>query len=309
MPISAESLINKYRPQKWEEVIGQDALVKSLRNAVVTNAAHTFLLVGPSGCGKTTLARIAAKEFGSKYPVEINAAKFTSIDDMRDLTDKLNYRPLDNEPCRSFIVDEFHALSRQAVQSILKAIEEPPEWCRWFLCTTEGAKIIETIRTRSAIYNVKPVPVNKLFDLLCDVAEAENFEVDEQVIDLCAKEANGSPRQALSNLAVCSTANDRAQAATLLQSATDVPEAIELARALYRGCTWDEAQGILNKLQDHNPDSIRIMICRYFTKVALSSKKESVIQNAWSILDAFSKECRPQDGLAPIVLAVATLVK
>src|SRR5882762_2091814 len=116
------TLHTKYRPIVFDDVIGQDVAVKALRGALKSNASQTYLLHGPSGTGKTTLARIAATEVGArdKDIIEIDAATYTGIDDMRVVTSGLMYRPLGGNT-KAIIIDEAHALSRQSWQSMLKA--------------------------------------------------------------------------------------------------------------------------------------------------------------------------------------------
>lgn len=307
--MTAAALINKQRPSTWGEIIGQGEIVRSLQKVIKDNSSRAFLFIGPSGVGKTTIARIAAHEVGCAVPLEIDGATFTSIENMRVLTEGLKYRPLDTQNRKAIIIDECHAISRAGIQSLLKSLEEPPSWCRWFLCTTEGTKILDTIKRRCTTYNLKLVPTSTIFDFLCKIAEKENLEVSEQVIDLCAKEAEGSPGKALAHLNACSSAGDRAEAALLLRSALDTPQAIALAQGLAKGFSWDQAKPLLSALEDQNPESIRLMICSYFSKVALSSKAESTaLQQACAVLDAFSQPMNSQDKLAPIILAVAKLI-
>lgn len=309
----SEALTDKYRPKSFDEVVGHKAAINSLRNALKRRSAKTFLFVGPSGLGKTTLARIAAKELGclSQDLLEIDAATHTGIEDMRGVTSQLMYKPLGEGKIKGLIVDEFHALSKPAVQSLLKMLEEPPDWVYWFIATTEPTKILPTIKTRSFVVDLKPLSADDLTTLLEDIAKKEKLfdgPQGDKIIDLCVKEAHGSARQAIANFAVCSVAKTTAEAAELLRSAENSAEAIELARALFRGAGWNEVQGLLGKLKEINPESVRHIIRAYSTTVILNAKTEKQAGRGLEILDAFSQPFNSFDGISPLVLACGKAV-
>ena len=210
-----------------------------------------------------------------------------------------------------FLVHNCHALSKSAFQSLLKALEEPPEWGYWFLCTTEPARVPAAVVTRCARYDLKPVGQPVLLDLLDRVALAEKINLGEdtsRVLTACAREALGSPRQALVNLAMCAGAKSAAEARELLQSAEGARGAFELAQALVRGAKWPEIQVILADLADTSPESVRHTIRAYATKVVLGAKSERAAAHGMSILDAFAEPFAPQDGISPVVLACGSLL-
>lgn len=301
------ALITKYRPKTFAEVIGQDAVVKAMENAVKKKLGKVFLLTGPSGTGKTTLARIAAKAFGCADADIQNedAATNTGIENMRGLMDGLIYQPMAGGS-KAIIIDEAHSLSKPAIQSLLLTLEEPPSWVYWFLCTTEPDKIIKAVQTRCLAFQLKEVRVKDLIDLLLDTDEGK--DMDEDILELCAEEAGGSPRQALSNLGVVMAVENIEEAQELLHSASKAPAAFDLARALLKGANWAELRGILTRLKETSPESVRHVVRAYMTTVMLSEKTRDY-RDAYDILEEFSKPFNSFDGMSPLALACARLVE
>lgn len=306
-----DSLTTKWRPRDFNEVVGQHEVVRSFTRALEDGASHAFLFTGPAGVGKTSLARLGAKYVGTtdRNLTEVDAATYSGIDDMRSLTQTLNYMPLGKKNTKkSLIVDECHALSRQAWQSLLKMIEEPPEWVMWFLCTTDPSKVPDTIKSRCVSYSLKLLKPTELFDFLIEIVGAEKFDTPRQVVDLCAKRAEGSPRKALSNLAACYAAKDRAEAVVLIAESEAAQEGVPfaLAKAIADGWKWDRVQPLLKAMADEgtNAESVRQTVRAYFTTVIVGSTDEKLVCKALSVLDHFSEPCNMADGLSPIVTAV-----
>jgi DNA polymerase-3 subunit gamma/tau len=303
----SDQLINKYRPQSWDYVYGHRDVVTSLQHTLAYNNAHAFLFVGPSGLGKTTLARLIAKSVNATVD-EIDAGKYTGIEDMRELTDLLRYRPLLGEN-KCIILNEVQALSKKAWDSILMHIEEPPEWLYWCLTTTEPTKVPDTIKKgRCASFHLKPVPVNDLTDLLEAISEAEAFKTPQNVIGLCARNADGSPRNAIANLGKCSAALSIEEAASLLEEAEQSVDAIELIRALVAGKGWAQIQPILERLKETNPESIRHVCRAYLTKAIIGQKDPEKVMRYFELLEHFSVSFYDKDQLSPIVLAVGRVL-
>lgn len=308
--MSSESLINRHRPTKFSEVFGQDDVVASFRASLEDGTSHAFLFAGPAGCGKTTLARLGAKYLKTSDAnlTEVDAATFSGIDDMRTLTATLAYRPLGRDSTKSLIIDECQAVSRQGWQSLLKMVEEPPAWVMWFFCTTDIDKVPASIKTRCSIYNLKPLRPTELFDYLEMIVKKEGMKTPRPILELCAKMSDGSPRKALSNLAVCYAAADRAEAAGLI---ADLEAGVEgtpfaLAKAIADGLKWDKVQPLLQSMAEsgENPESVRHTVRAYFTKIIVGTKDEKAVCRALRVLDAFSEPCNQADGLSPIVIAV-----
>lgn len=303
------TLYDTYRPRTFDQVVGQDNVVKSLKGLLAKGTNRTVLLAGPSGTGKTTLARIAALTLGYQLQ-EIDAATHTGIDAMRDIMVRLNYRPLDAAKGKVIVVDECQRLSGQAWDSMLKALEEPPDWVRWFLCTTDPGKVPKAAQTRSTSYTLKLVPVPELFDLLDRIATKEKIlhhDADGKILNLCAKEAGGSPRQALVNLSACMEAATVAEARDLLDKVDkENAEAVELARVLMAGSNWLKVSELLKLFPDKEAEGVRHVVRAYATTVALSGKQPS--QRVLRVLEAFTKPFYPGDGKSPLVLACAEVM-
>lgn len=299
-----EDIITKYRPKEYDTVLGQENAVRALIATVQKGVGHVFLFSGPHGVGKTTLARITAKAFHCEEILEEDGATNTGIDNIRAIISDVLFRPLAGVS-KGIIIDEAHALSKAAVTALLKSLEEPPAWIYWFLCTTELNKIPDTIVSRCLHYPLKEVSTDVIRDFLEETDEGA--DADPGVLDICAREAFGSVRQALSNLGVCFAAKDRKEAAELLRTAGDAPQAFELARCLMAGDGWAKISSLLGEMKDTNPESIRHVVRAYMTKVALNGKGNS-IERALAVLEAFSKPFHTSDGLSPVVLACGELI-
>jgi DNA polymerase III subunit gamma/tau len=229
-------LARKYRPSTLAELIGQEAMVRTLSNAFATGrVAHAFILTGVRGVGKTTTARILARGLncvgpdGSGGPtiapcgvcancrqiaedrysevVEMDAASRTGVDDIRELTEGLLYRKPDLGRYRVYIIDEVHMLSRSAFNALLKTLEEPPPHAKFVFATTEIQKVPLTVVSRCQRFSLRRVPVELLVEHYRRIAEAEAVEAEPAALALIARAADGSVRDGLSLLdqAIAST--------------------------------------------------------------------------------------------------------
>jgi DNA polymerase-3 subunit gamma/tau len=221
-------LARAYRPQRLSELVGQDALVRTLTNAFSSNRlAHAFLLTGIRGVGKTTTARIIAKALNCEGPdgrggptpepcgvcnpcrsieaqnamdvVELDAATHTGVDNMRDLLASVRYGPTALR-IKVYIVDEVHMLSGSAFAALLKTLEEPPEHTKFVFATTEQRKVPVTIVSRCQRFDLKRVPADLLAGHLAGICGRENVEAEPEALTLVARIAEGSVRDALSLL-------------------------------------------------------------------------------------------------------------
>ncbi len=219
-----QALYNKWRPQKWDEIVGQQHVVQTLRNAVVGDrVAHAYLFAGPRGTGKTTAARLLAKavnclnEDPAARPcnecahcvavnesrfldlIEIDAASNTSVEDVRDLRDKINFTP-NQGTYKVYIIDEVHMLSTAAFNALLKTLEEPPAHAIFILATTEMHKIPATVLSRCQRHEFRRVPLDDIVGQLKHIVEAEKLTAEPEALTLIARQSAGGMRDAISLL-------------------------------------------------------------------------------------------------------------
>lgn len=199
----------KYRPQTFDQVVGQSSVTSTLQNAIKSNQlAQSFLFCGPRGIGKTTCARIFAKEiniFNSTDTIddfsfnifELDAASNNSVDDIRNLVEQVRVPPQIGK-YKVYIIDEVHMLSQAAFNAFLKTLEEPPVHAKFILATTEKHKIIPTILSRCQIFDFKRVNNDDIVKNLKYVADQENITVDEDALFLIAEKSDGALRDSLS---------------------------------------------------------------------------------------------------------------
>jgi DNA polymerase III subunit gamma/tau len=221
-------LARKYRPQTFAELIGQEAMVRTLANAIASGrVAHAFILTGVRGVGKTTTARIIARALncvgadGAGGPtvspcgvcehcrsiaedrhvdvIEMDAASRTGVDDIRELTDGMRYRPV-SARYKIYIIDEVHMLSKNAFNALLKTLEEPPPDVKFVFATTEIQKVPVTVLSRCQRFSLRRVPIDQLVAHYQGIAKAEAVEIEPAALGLIARAADGSVRDGLSLL-------------------------------------------------------------------------------------------------------------
>ena len=218
----AQALYRKWRPQTFEDVVGQDHITTTLKNQIATNrVGHAYLFVGSRGCGKTTTARILAHEINvagldpaapatkhlaeeiaegrSMDIIEIDAASNNSVENVREIRDKAAFQP-NQLRYKVYIIDEVHMLSTAAFNALLKTLEEPPPHVVFILATTDPQKIPATVLSRCQRFNFKRVPVKQIVGRLHTLCSGENIEADEHALMLIARSATGSLRDAISLL-------------------------------------------------------------------------------------------------------------
>lgn len=193
------ALYRKYRPLRFEDVIGQDHIVKAISGALEANkVAHAYLLCGPRGTGKTTIARIIAHELGTSVNdiYEMDAASNRGIDDVREIRENVRTLPFDSK-YKVYILDEVHMFTKDAWNALLKTIEEPPSHVIFILATTELEKIPETIVSRCQSFIFKKPNDAILSKVVTNVAKKEGYELEDGGSELIALIADGAFRDAL----------------------------------------------------------------------------------------------------------------
>lgn len=213
----SEVLYRKYRPTSFDEVVGQEHIIRTIKNSIKNGkVAHAYLFSGPRGIGKTTIARILAKTVNCKNQkdgnpcnkceicssinqnsfldmVEIDAATHTQVDKMRDIIEKINFAPSVGK-YKVYIIDEVHMLSKGAFNALLKTLEEPPKHVIFILATTEIHKIPATIISRCQRFDFHRIKVSEIAACLSDIAKKEGVEVEKGVLDFIAINSNGGLR-------------------------------------------------------------------------------------------------------------------
>ena len=200
-----KSLYTVYRPTKWDEVVGQESVVKILKQQIETNQIfNCMIFAGTSGTGKTTLARIFANELnkGQGFPIEIDAASNNGVDNVRQITATAAERSLNSE-YKVIIIDECHMMSTAAWNAFLKCIEEPPHYTIFIFCTTDPHKIPATIQNRCMRFNFTRVPIHLIEQRLNQICMAENYTNYDGVTNYIARICDGEVRRGISYLETC----------------------------------------------------------------------------------------------------------
>ena len=267
-----QALYRKWRPQKFEDMVGQTAVTKTLKNAIIHHkTSHAYLFTGPRGTGKTSAAKIFAKAINCLTPkdgepcnecllckgitegtigdvIEIDAASNNGVEEIRDIRDKARYAPT-QATYKVYIIDEVHMLSTGAFNALLKTLEEPPKNVIFILATTEPHKIPATIISRTQRFDFRRITNDEIIQRLRYILEQEEISYEEEALSVIARCANGGMRDALSLLdQVISFSDDKVSFEQAIQVSGSLTDdlMIEFVRLL----TQQQAQAALLQLQD-----------------------------------------------------------
>ena len=267
-------LARKYRPQKFEDLVGQELLVKILSNAINNDRlAHAYILTGVRGVGKTTTARLIAMSINCKNRdkkncepcgscescksttsdsnldvIEIDAASNTGVDDIREIIDNVKYKPVIGD-YKIFIIDEVHMLSKSAFNALLKTLEEPPEHVKFIFATTEIKKVPITVLSRCQRFDLHRIENKILSDHLLKISKLENIDIDLDAISLIVRSADGSVRDGLSLLDQAITSpNEKVDSQTVISmlGLADREKIFNLVEIILEG----DALGAINKYKE-----------------------------------------------------------
>ena len=221
--MSYVALYRKFRPSRFSEVKGQDHIVTTLRNQLISGrVGHAYLFTGTRGTGKTTIARIMARSINCEHPTddgpcgecdscrsiadgsslnvyEIDGASNNGVDNVRAIIESVTYRPTLGK-YKVYIIDEVHMITNEALNALLKTLEEPPEWVVFILATTELHKLTSTVVSRCQRYEFRRIGIESIVQRMKELMEAEGREIDERALTYIARKADGSMRDALSLL-------------------------------------------------------------------------------------------------------------
>lgn len=302
-------IYRKYRPSSFGEVVGQEHVVKTLKNAIKRGKiAHAYLFSGPRGIGKTTIARILAKAVNCKNIkdgepcnecdvcksinqnkfldlVEIDAATHTQVDKIRDIIEKINFSPVSGK-YKVYIIDEVHMLSKGAFNALLKTLEEPPKHVIFILATTEIHKIPATIISRCQRFDFRRIKISEIKKRLRGIAEQEKVKVEEGVLDFIAVNSSGGMRDSESLFGQILSLEDKnitLKEVREILALADISKTIELIRLIIEK-KYGEAVSYISKVTDNGYDLEQfgesvVEYCRKLMLIKISPE----IKNSFSL--------------------------
>lgn len=264
-----------YRPKDFDEVIGNEGVVGSLKSIFTRESdyPHAMLFQGPSGCGKTTLARIVKDSLGclGQDFVEINASNNRGIDTARQIVDGMKFKPfVPGSKSRVYLLDEVHQITGDAANAFLKALEDTPDHVYFLLCTTDPGKLLLTIRNRCMVFEVQALRDKQIEDLLWWVLKQEQFDdMSVDIIKQIVEVAEGCPRQALVAMdQIIDMPADKMASAIQDMRAGDKNTA-DLCKALLGKQTWSRVRLLLKQMDLSNPETIRRAVIGWMAAEAM----------------------------------------
>jgi DNA polymerase-3 subunit gamma/tau len=285
------NLHTKHRPEKIEDFYGNFGIVQSLKIAIDNNEIpHVILLEGGMGLGKTSLVRVLGKYISGQVN-EIDSAKNRGIETSRDIIDTCKFVPMSGKNV-VYILDEFHQMSKDAQQALLKIFEDTPSHVYFFLCSTDSNKIIPTILNRCIRYRVNKLRESDLKKLIKSVCKKENLDISEEIIDIIVFSADGIPRSALLLLEQLKNISDSTIAERIAFNSIkkEEQEIYSLCKELStRQYTWKSLMSSYKTLTVQEPETIRRIMLSFFIKCLKNSKNPQQTKKFYSYVSALSK--------------------
>ena len=273
-------LYKKYRPKSFDEMVGNTAVVNSLREMITSGTLpHSILFTGGTGCGKTTLARIIANELGviGHDFHEVDSGQFRGIDTVRQIGQYIQYQPIECK-YQIWLLDEVHMLGRggnsaknEAQNALLKMLEDTPPYVYFILCTTDPQNLIKTIKGRCVQFELSPLDEREMTTLLRKVSRKENQKISKEIYEKIFEVSNGHPRNALQLLEKVLRTPDDEKLNAIKDDNEIEAEAIDLARALLKANSWAPIKKILKNLKNEEPEKVRRVLLGYCSSILLNS--------------------------------------
>ena len=304
------SLYHKYRPETFEDIIGNTTLISSLTgvlNKKDKDKPHAFFFHGETGCGKTTLGRIVANVLGcvGNDFREVNSAEMRGIDTVRDIIKKAQFAPLEG-PCRIWLIDECHKMTNDAQNAFLKILEDTPPHIFFIFCTTEPTKVIKAIHGRCSTYQVALLNDKEMRKLIRNAVLGEGETLEGDVYQQIILDSMGHPRNALQILEQVLEVPEDERLEVAKVKAAEYNEIIELCRILLSGkANWKDIAAILRGIKGQDPESIRRVVIGYAQAILL---KGTVNDTCGLILECF-KEPTYNSGFPQIVLSCYSVIR
>lgn len=324
-----QALYRKYRSKSLDEIVGQSHITDMLRRAIASgNVAHAYLLTGPRGVGKTSIARILAHEI-NQLPytdesthldiIEIDAASNNSVEDIRNLRDKVAVAPT-SAPKKIYIIDEVHMLSKSAFNALLKTLEEPPEHVVFILATTDVEKLPATIISRVQRFNFRLVGGEDMVKHLRAISNAENIDISDEALQLVARHGQGTFRDSISLLDQLRNLSDSTITPELIENVVGLASdemVIELLGA-YDSQNLTKLTGLIDDAEkrgisaititDQLIHTVRADIGAHPERLPLLDKLLEVAKSAWPFVKLLTALTSNTIRTAPVLAPAPTVV-